>query len=83
MFVCGVFFFITCSNIILTPDVVMDAGDMVARKATEAALVYLEKKNGAKVAKKSMVEVEGSKAYITVDKGLNYHNSDIIYKFRF
>ena len=48
-----------------------DAGDMVAKESTEAAMVYLEKSNGAKVAEKSFVEVKGSDGYVTVEKGLN------------
>ena len=47
---------------------------MVAKEATEAAVGYLEKKTGAKVGKLSMVEVEGSEPYRTVEKGFNYNN---------
>ena len=50
-------------------DVVLDAGNMVAKEATEAAMGYLEKNNGAKVGKQSMVEVEGSETFVTVEKG--------------
>ena len=48
-----------------------DAGDMVAKAATEAAIVYLEKNDGPKVTEKSFVEVKGSNGYETVEKGLN------------
>jgi len=48
--------------------VVMDAGNTVAEDAIGSAMTYLEKNKGAKVAKKSMIEVEGSEAYVTVEK---------------
>ena len=49
----------------------MDAGDMVVKEATEAAIDYLENNNGAKVAK-SMVEVRSvDSGCETVKKGLN------------
>ena len=49
----------------------MDAEDIVAKEATEAAIDYLENNNGAKVAK-LMVEVRlEDSGYETVKKGLN------------
>ena len=60
-----------------------DAGDMVAEEATEAALDYLEKHTEVKVAKSSMVEVEGRDIFITAEKGLKYHNSNITSTFCF
>jgi len=48
--------------------VVMDDGNTVAEEAVGAAMSYLEKNNKAKVAKKSMMKVEGSEAYVTVEK---------------
>ena len=49
----------------------MDDGNTVAEEAVGAAMSYLEKNNKAKVAKKSMMKVEGSEAYVTVEKGPN------------
>ena len=43
----------------------------MAKAATEAAIVYLEKNDGPKVTEKSFVEVKGSNGYETVEKGLN------------
>jgi len=48
--------------------VVVDSGNMVAEKSIEAAMTYFEKNNGAKVAKKSVVSVDGKEAYVTVEK---------------
>ena len=71
VFVCRVLFFIEFYILLFISDVVMDAGDMVAKEATEAAIDYLENNNGAKVAK-SMVEVRSvDSGYETVKKGLN------------
>ena len=53
-------------------DVVLDAGNMVAKESVEAAKGYLEKNSGALVGTMSMVEVEGSEAYVTVEKGWKY-----------
>ena len=50
----------------------MDAGNMVAEGAVEAAMTYLEKNNGAKVASSPIMKVEGSEAYVTVEKGSAY-----------
>ena len=71
VFVCRVLFFIEFYILLSISDVVMDAGDMVAKEATEAAIDYLENNNCAKVAK-SMVEVRlVDSGYETVKKGLN------------
>ena len=71
VFVCRVLFFIEFYILLFISDVVMDAGDIVAKEATEAAIDYLENNNGAKVAK-SMVEVRSvDSGYETVKKGLN------------
>ena len=71
LFVCQVLFFIEFYILLFISDVVMDAGDMVAKEATEAAIDYLENNNGAKVAK-LMVEVRlEDSGYETVKKGLN------------
>jgi len=48
--------------------VVMDAGNMVAEGAVEAAMTYLQKNSGAKVASSPIMKVEGSEAYVTVEK---------------
>ena len=68
-FVCSVFvcLFFFYSNPF--SDVVVDSGNMVAEKSIEAAMTYFEKNNGAKVAKKSVVSVDGKEAYVTVEKG--------------
>ena len=49
--------------------VVMDKGNAVAEGGLEAAMKYLDKNSGAKIGKKSAVEVEGEEAYVTVEKG--------------
>jgi len=48
--------------------VVMDKGNAVAEGGLEAAMKYLDKNSGAKIGKKSAVEVEGEEAYVTVEK---------------
>ena len=69
MFVSSVLHF--CFQFLILPlvDVVMDAGNTVAEGAIGSVMTYLEKNKGANVAKKSVVEVEGSEAYVTVEKG--------------
>ena len=47
----------------------MDKGNAVAEGGLEAAMKYLDKNSGAKIGKKSAVEVEGEEAYVTVEKG--------------
>ena len=57
------------SSRIMFAVVVMDKDNAVAEGGLDAAMKYLDKNSGAKIGKKSAVEVEGEEAYVTVEKG--------------